>query len=103
LKALLEANPFAARPVDPAKNVVIFLSRRLSGEETAAVESVCAAPEELHSDGRHLHCYYPDGMGRSKLPMAIEKQLKMQPIVATARNWNTVLKLLEMAEAMEKK
>ena len=34
-------------------------------------------------------------MGRSKLPPVLDRTLKMP---ATARNWNTVNKLLEMAE-----
>jgi uncharacterized protein (DUF1697 family) len=101
MKELLAANPFAARPVDPARNVVIFLAGQLSPEEGAAMRSLCAAPEELHSDGRHLHCHFPDGMGRSKLPMTIEKQLKKLKIVGTGRNWNTVLKLIEIAETLK--
>jgi len=101
MKGVLTTNPFAGRPVDPAKNLVLFLSEALSAEAAAAVCAVCAAPEELHCDGRHLHCHFPDGMGRSKLPMAIEKQLKKLGIVGTGRNWNTVLKLIEIAENLE--
>ena len=56
-------------------------------------------PEELHFSGRELFIYFPEGMGRSKLPVpAIEKQMGTP---GTARNWNTVVKLLEMAEALE--
>ena len=53
-------------------------------------------PEELHLSGRELYLYYPDGMGRSKLtPAVIEKAVKVR---GTGRNWNSVRKLLEMAE-----
>ena len=37
----------------------------------------------------------PDGFGRSKVAVALDKVLK---VPLTARNWNTVLKLAEMAE-----
>jgi uncharacterized protein (DUF1697 family) len=101
LKAMLAVNPFAARPVDPAKNLVIFLSGQLTPEQAATVCGLCLAPEEIHSDGRHLHCHFPNGMGQSKLPIAIDKNLKKLNIIGTARNWNTVLKLIEIGETLE--
>ena len=100
MKEMVTANPFATRPVDPARNLVIFLSGKLEPEHVATVCGLCIPPEELHSDGRHLHCHFPDGMGRSKLPVAIDKNLKKLNIFGTARNWNTVLKLIEIAEAL---
>ena len=46
-----------------------------------------------------LHLYFPNGMGRSKLSAALmEKTLQTHE---TGRNWNTVRKLLEMAERLE--
>jgi uncharacterized protein (DUF1697 family) len=101
LKAMHTANPFAARPVDPAKNLVIFLSGQLTPEHAATVCGLCLAPEEIHADGRHFHCHFPAGMGQSKLPMAIDKNLKKLNIIGTARNWNTVLKLIEIGETLE--
>jgi uncharacterized protein (DUF1697 family) len=100
LRALLTMNPFAARPVDPAKNLVMFLSGALTPDAAATICALSIAPEELHSDGRHLHGHFPEGIGRSKLPVLIEKNLKKLNIAATARNWNTVLKLLEMADGL---
>ena len=101
LRATLIANPFASRPVDPARNLVIFLSGQLTAEHAATICGLCLAPEEIHSDGRHLHCHFPAGMGQSKLPMAIDKSLKKLNIFGTARNWNTVLKLIEIGETLE--
>jgi len=52
-------------------------------------------------EGRELYMYFPEGMARLKLTcMAIEKMLK---ILNTARNWNTVTKLLEMAVNLDSK
>ena len=54
-----------------------------------------SAPKNSSADGQELFIYFPDGMGRSKLPPVLDRTLKMP---ATARNWNTVNKLLEMAD-----
>jgi len=41
-----------------------------------------------------LYVYYSEGAGRSKLtPLLTDKKLGVS---ATSRNWNTMLKLLEM-------
>jgi uncharacterized protein (DUF1697 family) len=45
--------------------------------------------------GRTLYLVYPDGIGTSKLTIAIiERKLAT---VGTGRNWNTVLKLAALA------
>jgi uncharacterized protein (DUF1697 family) len=63
------------------------------------VLAIPCEPEELHIKGRELYVYYPNGMARPKIPMArIEKLLETS---STGRNWNTVNKLLAMAEKLE--
>ena len=55
-------------------------------------------PEELRIQGHELYIYYPNGMARPKLSWAlIEKTLKTP---GTGRNWNTVTKLLEIADRL---
>ena len=57
-----------------------------------------ADPEELHIDGRELYIYFPNGQARPKLSYAaVERALKT---TGTARNWNSVTKLLAMAESL---
>ena len=52
---------------------------------------------EAEDAGREGYFVYPDGMGRSKLtPNLIEKHLGG---AGTARNWNTVLKVLALTRA----
>jgi uncharacterized protein (DUF1697 family) len=52
--------------------------------------------EELHVAARELYIYFTNGMARPKLSMAaLDRALKTP---ATGRNWNTVTKLLEIAE-----
>jgi len=42
-----------------------------------------------------LYFHAPEGFGTSKLPPVIDRTLG---VVSTARNWNTVRKLMELAE-----
>ncbi len=98
LKRVVARNPFADRPeVNPGKLVVTFLAREPSREARERLVKLNPGSEELRFDGRELYVYYPNGMGRSKLPALIEKVLE---VPATARNWNTVTRLLAMAEKL---
>jgi uncharacterized protein (DUF1697 family) len=100
LREVIARNPFAKRQgVDPRKLLITFLADDPGPEARAKILAIKTDPEELRINGRELYVYYPDGMGRSKLsPGLIEKTLKTS---GTGRNWNTVTKLLEMAEALE--
>ncbi len=99
-KKVIAANPFAGRRgLDPAKLQVVFLASKPGAEARAKLAAIKANPEELHLIGRELHIYFPEGMGRSKLPWsALERNLGTP---GTARNWNSVLKILEIAEEMK--
>jgi uncharacterized protein (DUF1697 family) len=67
--------------------------------DAVRVESLLAAydgPEEVALRRRTLHIYFAAGTARSKLhPLLTEKKLGL-PV--TARNWNTVQKLLAMLD-----
>ena len=100
LRSVVERNPFAGRKgIEPAKLAVHFLA----GEPGTAVrEKLAAIPpaaEEMVLDGRELYIYFPNGMARPELKLAqVDRALGGR---MTARNWNTVEKLLEMAERIE--
>jgi uncharacterized protein (DUF1697 family) len=49
--------------------------------------------------GRELYIYYPNGMARPKVAWAFIERILQTP--CTGRNWNTVRKLLEMAESLD--
>lgn len=100
LREVIASNPFRTRRgIDPSKLVVIFLASDPGPEARDKVRRITADPEELRMVGRELYIYFPNGMGRSKLsPAVIEKMLKTP---GTGRNWNTVRKLLEIAERLE--
>lgn len=88
LAATLAANPFAQ--ANPSRVAVFFLDR--APPKSVLKDVVIPGREELSLKGRELFVHYPDGQGRSKLKLPFAKE-------ATARNLNTVRKLVEMARA----
>jgi len=99
LRDVIARNPFAKRrELDASKLLVTFLAAAPSPEARGEVLKIKTGPEEVKIDGRELYVYFPDGIGRSKVWPAIEKALKKS---GTGRNWNTVTKLLEIAERLE--
>ena len=98
MREVVRQSPFATRSdLDPAKILVTFLASEPATEARQAASLIKVSPEELHLIGAEIHTYFPDGLGKSKLPFAkIERALGT---IGTGRNWNTVLKLIELAEA----
>ncbi|MBV8867118.1 MAG: DUF1697 domain-containing protein, partial [Acidobacteriaceae bacterium] len=87
LKRVNARNPFATRlELDPGKLIVTFLDSDPGQEARDSAMRIKADPEELRIENRELYIYFPNGMGRSKLQLAvIEKMLKCS---GTSRNWN---------------
>ena len=100
LRDVIARNPFAKRRgIEPSKLLVTFLASDPGTETRKKVLGIKADPEELQIDGREVYIYFPNGMGRSKLPWAaIGKMLKT---TGTGRNWNSVTKMLEIAKRLE--
>lgn len=99
LRKAIAASPFAGRDLEPGKLLVTFLAAEPGPEAHATLASLKKHPEELHLRGRELYIYFPNGAGKSKLPWSqVEKLFK---VAGTARNWNSVTKMLDMAEEME--
>jgi uncharacterized protein (DUF1697 family) len=100
LRDAIARNPFAKRSgIEPNKLLVNFLASDPGAEARKKVLSLKTEPEELRMHGRELYIYFPNGMARPKMSWAVlERTLK---VPGTGRNWNSVTKLLEMAEALE--
>lgn len=100
LRSIVKRNPFAKRrEIEPNKLHVYFLTNEPAADARAKALAIKADPEEFHIDGREIYIYFPNGAGQTKLPPgALERALKTP---GTGRNWNTVTKLLEMAEELE--
>ena len=91
-RALVAANPF---PVEaersPSHLLVVFLKRVPDRAELAILRRAITGRELVRADSRQLYVVYPDGVGRSRLTIAlIEKNLATR---GTGRNWNTVVRL----------
>jgi uncharacterized protein (DUF1697 family) len=100
LKEVIARNPFAKRRgLDPSKLAVVFFNEAPTTAACNEVLGMRADDEEVHIAGREFYIYFPRGMGKSKLFAAIGRKLKS----GTARNWNTVTKLLGMANKLEPK
>jgi uncharacterized protein (DUF1697 family) len=98
-QSVIAKNPFATRPdIDASKLLVMFLTGDPGLDARQKALSINVGPEELRINGRHLYIYFPEGMGRSKLPPALDRALK---VPGTGRNWNTILKLSELAQSLE--
>jgi|SRR5579875_408981 len=100
LREVIAKNPFAKRRgIEPAKLLVAFLARDPGAQARANLGALKIAPEEAIFAGRELYIYFPDGVGRAKLSWpTIDRTLQ---VPNTGRNWNTVTKLMEMAEKLE--
>ena len=84
-------NPYPG--TEPTKLVVSFLKQAPPRAALAAIDVAAFAPEEFTAKGREIYLHLPNGQGRAKLPQALNRI----PGAATTRNWQTVLKLLELA------
>jgi uncharacterized protein (DUF1697 family) len=99
LRDVIARNPFAGRDLEPSRFLVTFLSADPSAEACSTVLKIRADPEELRINGREVYIYYPNGIARPRLSwVLVEKTLKTS---GTGRNWNTVRKLLEIADKLE--
>ena len=97
MRDVIAANPFTAGPQrNPKALLVAFLGGAIGNEARALLSKLKIDSEELHFGDRELYLYLPEGIAGSKLSNALtEKKLGVN---VTARNWNTVNALLELAE-----
>ncbi|WP_417484513.1 DUF1697 domain-containing protein [Maricaulis salignorans] len=87
MRAVLDTHPFP--DAAPNRTVAIFLDT--SPGELEGIRN--RTDEEIRLGEREIHVHYPGGMGQSKLVIPAAK-------AGTARNMNTVAKLVEMAGAI---
>lgn len=94
-RALINANPFP-----DATGEGRFLHAAVLGEIPApdAIEklrSFATGGERIEMVGATIYLHTPNGFGTSKLAEKFDKGID---VPNTARNWNTVLKLMELAD-----
>lgn len=97
LAEAIKANPFTDEVGEPTKVHINFLSAAPAKAKVAVLDPEEFAPERWVINGAQMYLYFPDGAGRSKL--ATVPWNKRLDVVGTARNWRTVLTLLDMLDA----
>jgi len=88
-------NPFLTGETDLARLHVLFLDGPPAAGAVAGLDPIWSPPDRFNVHGREIYVHYPNGAGRSRLTVGyFESRLGVS---ATARNWNTVLRLVELA------
>ncbi|MEU7040876.1 DUF1697 domain-containing protein [Streptomyces varsoviensis] len=95
LRRVIDENPFDMTGLDPSRFLVTFLAGPLDAARLEGIDPAAYAPEEFAAGKREVYSHYPDGLRQAKLaPLLTDRRLGT---TATARNWNTVVKLAEPA------
>jgi uncharacterized protein (DUF1697 family) len=95
LERVVKRNPLGKVAKDPKRYQVSFLAGPLPAASKHKLKEALQEPEELVFSGREIYAWHPNGVARSKLWAALAG--RGLGVTATARNWTTVTKLLELA------
>jgi uncharacterized protein (DUF1697 family) len=90
---LVAENPYPEVAGEPTKLHAFALERAPNTDEIARLAEKCTGPERFEIRGDVLYLHAPEGLGKSVFANLIARTLK---VPGTARNWRTVLALLEM-------
>lgn len=96
--AVVAGNPYPDHAAKTPKFLqVAFLAAKPAKSAVDALSEAHGGPEPCTVIGKHAYIYYCNGSAKTKFTNAvIEKKLGT---AATARNWNTVLKLHEWSRS----
>jgi uncharacterized protein (DUF1697 family) len=95
LEEAIENNPFET---ENGKALHFFFLDTLPKQpDLEQLTSVKSTTEEFKLDKKVFYLYAPDGVGRSKLAAKVEQAIG---VPVTARNYNTVNKLMAMAKQL---
>lgn len=100
LEAVVACDPLGESVDRPKLYQVSFLSAEPEADRLKEIAAVDVAPERFVHVGREIYAWHPDGIHSSPLARLLTD--KRLGVSATARNWNTVTKLLEMADELER-
>lgn len=96
LAAVLDADPYGARGIDPARRFLTFLDAAPDTGLAAALDPAYGAPDEHALGDRVVYVHCPNGYGRTKLSNAyFERRLK---VPATSRGQRVAAKLLDLLD-----
>ena len=95
LAKAIAGNPFPKAAADAKSLHVFFLSAKPKPANVKSLDQLKTQTERFAVKDKLLYLHTPDGFAKSKLAGAIERRLGVD---ATARNWRTVTKMLEIAQ-----
>lgn len=94
VKRLYDSNPFADQEFEEKWFHLVFLDEELTPEKTELLLAQQCDTEEYATAGREIYCLLRAGVADSTLGKRfLETKLKVS---ATARNWRTIGKVLEL-------
>ncbi|MFE2022881.1 DUF1697 domain-containing protein [Streptomyces sp. NPDC059499] len=96
LAAVADACPFPAAELEGKQLHVTYFDGPVDAARFAPLDAAAFRPEEFRLGERELYLYAPEGLGRSKLAEALARPALNKGLIGTTRNWNTVVKLVEM-------
>ncbi|MER6154741.1 DUF1697 domain-containing protein [Streptomyces sp. NPDC001868] len=99
LEAVREACPFPAAELEGKQLHVTYLSETVDATRFEGIDQQAFLPEEFRLGDRAVYLYAPEGLGRSKLAETLSRPRLQKGLIATTRNWNTVVKLAELTGA----
>ena len=92
VRRVLECNPLQEVVSDPSRYLVTFLSQEPDPEVVEALLGEDHSPEVIAIDGAEAYVWTPDGV--KAMPLSYAYLEKRFGVVATARNWNTIGKIV---------
>jgi uncharacterized protein (DUF1697 family) len=97
LERAMRKNPFTEESIDPRTLHAGFLAAKPEKPNLKALESLKTENERFRLIDKVFYLHAPEGIGRSKLAANVERLLG---VPMTDRNWRTVSRIREMAEAL---
>jgi uncharacterized protein (DUF1697 family) len=91
--ALIGNNPFPEAVTTPTCLHAAVLAEKPAAEAVTRLRGFAVEGEGIEVVGNVAYLHTPNGFGRSKLAEKFDKGIG---VVNSARNWNTVLKLMEL-------
>ena len=95
---LIANNPFPRAVEVPKFLHAAVLAERPEKGKVEALRAFAKAGERIEVVGKVAYLHTPDGFGTSKLAVKFDKGIG---VPNTARNWNTVIALTKMADAIK--
>jgi uncharacterized protein (DUF1697 family) len=96
LARVVSANPLPEAVSEPSRLLVTFLSAAPDPQRLRELQPADVEPDLFGVGEREIYVWCPEGVRAIKLSYAFWE--KRFGVVATARNWNTVTRLLALAQ-----